>query len=94
MARTGWIMTRTDGLRPIVEALDREMSRVVARSGRTGADETELLSSWAALVDFLALGPAPELRSCPFCGSVGMRAATRCGACWRKLDPSAPLANA
>ena len=87
-------MTRTDGLRPIVEALDREMSRVVARSGTTGVEETALLSSWAALVEFLALGPAPELRSCPFCGSVGMSAATRCGACWRKLEPSAPLPSA
>jgi hypothetical protein len=87
-------MTRTDGLRPIVEALDREMSRVLARSGTTGADDAALLSSWAALVEFLALGPAPELRSCPFCGSVGMRGATRCGACWRKLEPSAPLASA
>jgi hypothetical protein len=87
-------MTRTDGLRPIVEALDREMSRFRALSGTTGGDETALLSSWAALVDFLALGPTPELRSCPFCGRVGMRAATRCGACWRKLEPSAPLASA
>jgi hypothetical protein len=88
-------MVRSDGLRPIVEALDREMSRHRARAGTTGeGDDTALLSSWAALVEFLALGPAPELRSCPFCGSVGMLAATRCGACWRKLVPSAPLARA
>jgi hypothetical protein len=85
-------MVRSDGLRPIVEALDREMSRLRARAGE--GDDTALLSSWAALVEFLALGPAPELRSCPFCGSVGMLAATRCGACWRKLVPSAPLARA
>ena len=88
-----WLM-RTDGLRPIVEALDREMSRVLACSGTTGVDETALLSSWAALVEFLALGPAREQRACPLCGSVGMRAATRCGACWRKLEPFAPLATA
>jgi hypothetical protein len=86
-------MLRTDGLRPIVEALDREMSRVLARSGTTG-DETALLTSWAELVELLELGPAPELRACPFCGSVGMRAATRCGACWRKLEPDAPIARA
>jgi hypothetical protein len=88
-------MLRTDELRPIVEALDREMSRFVARS-REGAsdDTTALLASWAELVEFLALGPAPELRACPFCGEVGMRAATRCGSCWRKLDPPAPPASA
>ena len=83
----------TDGLRPIVEAMDREMSRLSARGGTPG-DDTALLSSWAALVEFLALGPPPELRACPFCGSVGMRAATRCGVCWRKLAPSAPPASA
>jgi hypothetical protein len=84
-------MVRTNGLRRIVENLDREMSRLLARPG---ADTTALLSSWAELVEFLALGPPPELRECPFCGSRGMRAATRCGTCWKKLAPSAPLASA
>jgi hypothetical protein len=88
-------MLRSDELRPIVEALDREMSRFVARSREgASADTTALLASWAELVEFLALEPAPELRACPFCGDVGMRDATRCGACWRKLDPPAPLASA
>lgn len=85
---------QTDGLRPIVEDLDREMSRLLALGDVGGADTAALLASWAKLVEFLALGPAPELRDCPFCGSVGMRAATRCGVCWRKLDPSPPLARA
>jgi hypothetical protein len=85
------VMTRTDGLRPIVETLDREMSRLLARPGDdTGA----LLASWAELVEYLALGPPRELRACPSCGRVGMRAATRCGTCWRKLVPPAPLASA
>ena len=88
-------MMPTDGLRPIVENLDREMSRFLARSLEgASTDATDLLSSWAELVEFLALGPPPELRACPFCGGVGMRAATRCGTCWRKLDPIAPLASA
>ncbi len=26
--------------------------------------------------------------ACPFCGNRVMRAATLCGSCWRKLDPS------
>ncbi len=81
-------MVRTDGLRPIVEKVDREMSRLLVRPG---ADTAALLSSWADLVEFLALGPSPELRDCPYCGSGGMRGATRCGACWKKL---APLASA
>ncbi len=87
-------MTPTDGLRPIVEALDREMTRIAARVGVTDADTAGLLSAWASLVDFLALGPAPELRACPFCGGVGMRAATLCGTCWRRLDPLAPARTA
>jgi hypothetical protein len=84
-------MTRTDGLRLIVESVDREMSRLRARPD---SDASALLASWAELIDYLALGPAPELRACPFCGSVGMRAATRCGTCWKKLGPSTPAASA
>lgn len=88
-------MRPTDGLRPIVERLDREMSRFFARSPEgASADATALLSSWAELVEFLALGPAPELRACPFCGGMGMRAATRCGTCWRKLTPPASRTSA
>lgn len=86
-------MISTDGLRPVVEKLDREVSRVALRSGADGADTTALLTSWAALVELLALGPPPELRTCPACGAVGMRAATRCGRCWRKLVPHAPPAS-
>lgn len=64
----------------------RSVERVHA-SARTRAHVAEL-------VEYLALGPPPELQACPFCASVGMRAATRCGTCWRKLDPPAPLARA
>jgi hypothetical protein len=87
-------MTRTNGLRPIVEALDREMSRLLARPDLASADTTELLSSWAELIEFLALEPPRELRACPYCGSVGVRGATLCGSCWRKLEAPAPLASA
>lgn len=84
-------MISTTGLRPIVEALDREMSRLLLRPG---ADATALLTSWAELVEFLALGPPPDVRACPHCGGLGMRAATRCGTCWKKLVPSTPPASA
>lgn len=88
------MMMRTDGLRPIVEAMDREMTRFLAR-GEAGVDDMgALLSSWAELVAFLDLGPPPELRACPFCGGVGIRDATRCGTCWRKLVPPAPVGRA
>jgi hypothetical protein len=87
-------VTSTDALRPIVEAVDREMTRLAARGGVADADTTGLLSAWAKLVEFLALGPAPELRACPFCGAVGMRAATRCGTCWRRLEPPALASSA
>jgi hypothetical protein len=46
-----------------------------------------LLASWAALVDLLALGPEPEVRECPACRHIGMRAASRCGYCWTELSP-------
>ena len=74
-------MMGTDGLRPIVESLDREMSRFVARSG--DADVAGLLASWAALVDYLALGPPPELQLTIFMGSC-----QRCGRCF---GPPTPL---
>jgi hypothetical protein len=86
-------MMRTDGLRPIVENLDREMSRLLAHP-LAAADTTPLLSSWAELVDFLDLAPPQELRACPLCGATGVRAATRCGTCWRKLEPALPPASA
>lgn len=87
-------MTSTDGLRPIVEALDREMTRLVSRGGMDDGDTTALLAAWASVVEFLALGPAPELRTCPSCGGVGMRAATRCGTCCRRLEPPRPEPSA
>jgi hypothetical protein len=87
-------MISTDGLRPIVEDLDREISRLLLRPGADSASTTALLTSWAALVEFLALGPPPGVRACPYCGSPGMPTATRCGACWKKLVPPAPLASA
>lgn len=84
---------RMDGLRPIVEAVDREMTRLAARPA-WAADSEALLASWAEVVEYLGFGPAPELRTCPSCGTVGMKAATVCGTCWTKLVPPAPIASA
>ena len=44
-----------------------------------------LRAAWAEMVEALALGPPPELRTCPTCGETGMRAATRCMRCWSSL---------
>ena len=81
-------------LRELVAAVDHELSilsgRVMGEDPAKG--QSRLSSSWAALVERLALGPAPELRRCPVCARFGQRDATRCGYCWTKLSPSAPQA--
>lgn len=74
--------TARSRIRAIVATIDREMSRLPRRVATDG-----LLASWADLVDELALGPEPEVRECPVCKHVGMRAATLCGHCWTKLSP-------
>jgi hypothetical protein len=48
-----------------------------------------LRDSWSAFVDLLALPTPAQLRRCPACKNVGMRAATRCGYCWTTLVPPA-----
>jgi hypothetical protein len=55
-----------------------------ARKAMTG-----LRDSWTGFVELLDLPATAELRRCPACKHVGMRAATRCGYCWTKLDPPA-----
>ena len=76
-------------LRAIVASLEQEISRlprpVTAADGTTPSDP--IRASWAELVAMLAMGPEPEVRECPVCGRIGMRAATICGYCWTKLTP-------
>jgi hypothetical protein len=77
-----------DELRRFVDGVARDVAQVArATSPQDSASVAQLVGSWAKLVDFLALGPAPELRPCPHCGVVGMRAATLCGHCWKQLIP-------
>lgn len=76
-------------LRALVATIDREMSRLSEPTrGEANGTTKELRGSWTKLVELLALGPVPEVRECPVCGHIGMRAATRCGHCWTKLSPS------
>jgi hypothetical protein len=75
-----------DAMRALVVVMDREIA--------LGAPTAQLRDAWARLVTVLALGPAPELRSCPRCNEVGMRAASRCGRCWLVLPPYDAAASA
>lgn len=74
-------------LRAHVTAIDLQISRLSTLSTleEYHAAAGELLVSWPALVKRLALGQAAELRECPGCKQLGMRAATRCGYCFLKL---------
>ncbi len=76
-------------LRVTVAVIEGAMARlpkqVATDGGKTAMDE--LQASWADLVAQLALGPEPEVRECPVCKQVSMRAATLCSNCWTKLLP-------
>ena len=69
----------------------RTLVAVIQREIASAAPGGELRVAWGQLVDILALGPAPELRDCPTCHNVGMRAASRCMYCWSALAPLPPL---
>lgn len=83
-------MLDTIGVRTELEAVERALR--LAETG--GTLPAQVRVSFDRLVTALALGPAPELRLCPHCGSSGMRAAIRCGTCWAKLVPPEPAAAA
>jgi hypothetical protein len=81
-------MFSNDGVRAAVDTVGREMALLGERTtAGNGKDLDALRTSWATLLEALALGPAPELRKCPHCGGIGMRAATLCGTCWKRLVP-------
>jgi hypothetical protein len=67
-------------LRAAVEQVDREIAALPMPS-------PVLQGAWSQLVSALALEPAPATRLCPQCGKLGMRDATLCGFCWKKLVP-------
>jgi len=72
-------------LRMAVAAMERAVALLPAGEGKDPTQDVR--ASWSKVVEALALGPAPETRLCPTCNSVGMRAASRCGTCWRALEP-------
>jgi hypothetical protein len=69
-------------LRALVTAIERQFAAV--------PPPEQLRAAWAEMVNVLALGEPPELRTCPTCGEVGMRAATRCIRCWSSLASLPP----
>ena len=75
-------------LRSVVTAVDCDISRLAQISaGEPIGTTDQLREHWRELVSLLALGPEPEYRECPFCHTIGMRLATRCGYCWKLLPP-------
>lgn len=67
-------------LRATIAAMEKE---IVSLPGQGSG----LRRSFNDLVAQLGLGPEPEVRVCPVCQHVGMRAATLCSHCWTKLAP-------
>jgi hypothetical protein len=76
-------------LRTIVATIDSEIVRLtVPTTTEDGKSQPNgLRASWDELVAQLALGPEPEVRECPVCHHIGMRAARVCGYCWSPLTP-------
>ena len=72
-------------LRAAIDVIGRE----IAQSPSTPAFH----AAWTELVALLALGSAPETRECPACHGIGMRAASRCGRCWKALEPLPALSS-
>jgi hypothetical protein len=76
-------------LRATVSLITQQLSLLPTThaDGVLGGSTLVLAAAWAELVSQLDLGPDPELRPCPVCGQLGMRAATLCGFCWTQLKP-------
>ncbi len=72
-------------LREILATMGREIA--LLPDGTSAGTTNPLHDLYAKLVTQLALGPEPELRTCPNCRRSGMAGAKVCGFCWMKLEP-------
>jgi hypothetical protein len=81
--------TARSRLRATVAKMESEIARLRTQGGNEDASSPAngLRAAFAVLIGELALGPEPEVRECPVCGHIGMRAASRCGYCWSPLTP-------
>lgn len=73
-------------LRNVIATINQELLRLPRRTTSVEASDG-LFDAWSELLRLLALAPTPQLRRCPMCSHVGMRAATLCGYCWSTLPP-------
>lgn len=75
-------------IRQLIANVEGGVSKIEALgSADVSAQAKELRASWGALVENLAIGPAPATRACPACKKLIMRDATRCIHCWAKSAP-------
>lgn len=76
-------------LRAMVTGLDGEVAALLLQDTVDGYARTaqSVVARWTSLVELLALGPEPDVRECPYCQETVMKAATRCGYCWKRLVP-------
>lgn len=72
-----------------IDSLDGQLAQLASSSAPDGDAIAKLRASWTVLLELLAIDRPHEVRVCPSCRHVGMRAATRCGHCWAKLSPPA-----
>jgi hypothetical protein len=93
-ARMGPLSLREDdcaALRPMVADVESELVSLLAQADSKGYAQTSarLAESWHRLVAVMALGTAPELRTCPHCKYRIRRQATRCIQCWKQSTAAA-----
>jgi hypothetical protein len=70
--------------RILIANVERDLQKREALVATDSTDLTELRTAWGALVKFLGVPPAAELRACPHCGGEMMKEATLCKFCWGK----------
>jgi hypothetical protein len=74
-------------LRPVVAELENELASLLAQAnGDHSQAAARVTSHWRRLVEIMALGTPPELRSCPHCGYGINATATRCIQCWKQSE--------
>src|SRR5688572_22870668 len=93
MSKTEWdeFQPEQARLRALVQGVDRQISAAFSRGVATEAPR--LADAWQRLVSGLALGTAPDLRSCPFCERRVPSVATRCRYCLKSSDATHPVGD-